>query len=211
MTPDKDIWKAIHELKPGEELKRVPGTNKSLWTILTELLIFDRTAGGCSNVYGAYEVTLGSLALRGAGPYLKSKRRTDRIDYMTVSGLHGDGEIKCYELKATLSDLHSTAALSFVGDLNYLVVHPAIADAALDEMEPHIGIMTCGQMRDGRWEPRDITSIRKAKRVEAQITAERARMLMFRSMAYRINSVTCANAKNAICAVGLFERLEAKA
>lgn len=56
--------------------------------------------------FGCFEVTLGFGG-------------DERVDFMTYET---DNTIRCYEIKVTMADLKSEAALTFVGDYNYLVV-----------------------------------------------------------------------------------------
>lgn len=44
--------------------------------------------------------------------------KRELIDFITYK----DGEIRCYEIKQSLSDLKSSHALTFIGNFNYLVV-----------------------------------------------------------------------------------------
>lgn len=50
-------------------------------------------------------------------------------------------EWRCYELKVTKSDFHSTAKLSFVGHYNYFVLPYALYQAVADEIPAGIGVL----------------------------------------------------------------------
>ena len=49
------------------------------------------------------------------------------VDYMTFSA--SSGEIVCYEIKTSKSDIKSSAKLSFVGHRNYLVLPVELYEA----------------------------------------------------------------------------------
>jgi len=76
-------------------------------------------------VYGVFEVTVGYIAY-GAEGY-------DRADYIT---LETDGTIWAYEIKTTVSDFHSAAKKSFIGDYNYLVLSRDVYEAVKDNGLP---------------------------------------------------------------------------
>lgn len=60
--------------------------------------------------YGCKEVTLRHTAYDNA---------IERVDYATINNY---GEIRCYEIKVSKSDLMSSNKLSYWGDYNYLVL-----------------------------------------------------------------------------------------
>ena len=85
---------------------------KSPTTNHIEYLIFQHT--NKLGVYGCREVKIGGV---------KTKRfitdNQELVDYMTITS---DGEITCYEIKSSLSDIKSSARLSFYGHKNYFVM-----------------------------------------------------------------------------------------
>ncbi|NEF99669.1 hypothetical protein FEE30_11960, partial [Lactobacillus murinus] len=91
--------------------------SKTKQTLEIEQALIKRTSDllGC---YGALEVTIGR-----AGP--SGYERCDYVEFDT------SGEIRCYEIKVTMSDLKSKNKLSYLGDKNYLVVPAELADKIL--------------------------------------------------------------------------------
>lgn len=80
--------------------------------------------------YGCHEVTLGIGG-------------SERVDFMTISS---KDIVRCFEIKVSLADLHSSAALSFKGHFNYLVVPRFLQEEALNFFcHKKIGILT-GEM-----------------------------------------------------------------
>lgn len=53
----------------------------------------------------------------------------------------GSREWRCYELKVTKADFHSTAKLSFVGHYNYFVLPSTLYDDIKDEVPIDIGVL----------------------------------------------------------------------
>ncbi|WP_203663258.1 hypothetical protein [Lacticaseibacillus sp. 53-4] len=49
---------------------------------------------------------------------------------------------RCFELKVTKSDFHSSAKLSFIGDYNYFVLPLTLYQQVADEIPAGIGVMT---------------------------------------------------------------------
>ncbi|MHB9953654.1 hypothetical protein [Ligilactobacillus murinus] len=92
--------------------------SKTKQTLEIEQALIKRTSDllGC---YGALEVTIGR-----AGP--SGYERCDYVEFDT------SGEIRCYEIKVTMSDLKSKNKLSYLGDKNYLVVPAELADKILN-------------------------------------------------------------------------------
>lgn len=91
--------------------------SKTKQTLEIEQALIKRTNSvlGC---YGALEVTIGRA---GSSGY----ERCDYVEFDTSS------EIRCYEIKVTMSDLKSKNKLSYLGDKNYLVVPKKLADEIL--------------------------------------------------------------------------------
>lgn len=54
----------------------------------------------------------------------------------------GEDEWRCYELKVTKSDFHSTAKLSFIGNYNYFVLPLSLYQEIQDEIPAEIGVLS---------------------------------------------------------------------
>lgn len=61
-----------------------------------------------------------------------------RVDFMETTTR---GFIKCYEIKVTKSDFHSTHGHNFVGNYNYYVMPKALYAEVKDEIPEEIGVM----------------------------------------------------------------------
>jgi len=96
---------------------------KSPITNHIEYLIFKHT--NKLGTYGCREVKIGGV---------KTKRfitdNQEFVDYMTITS---DGEITCYEIKSTLSDIKSSARLSFYGHKNYFVMPAELYNVICNE------------------------------------------------------------------------------
>ena len=75
--------------------------------------------------FGIHEVTLGFGG-------------RERADFMTIST---NDVVRCFEIKVSMSDLHSKAKLTFCGHYNYLVAPYDIAAAAMEMLPSHVGIL----------------------------------------------------------------------
>lgn len=76
-------------------------------------------------IYGCFEVTIGFFG-------------KERVDYMTYEPR--TGVFRCYEIKVTKADFHSTAAKSFVGHYNYYVLTKELWDKVKEEIPDGIGV-----------------------------------------------------------------------
>ena len=85
---------------------------KSLITNHIEYLLFQHT--NKLGTYGCREVKIGGVKTR---QFVTDKK--EFVDYMTITS---DGRITCYEIKSSLSDIKSSARLSFYGHKNYFVM-----------------------------------------------------------------------------------------
>ena len=85
---------------------------KSPITNHMEYLIFQHT--NKLGTYGCREVKIGGVKTR---QFVTDKK--EFVDYMTITS---DGKITCYEIKSSLSDIKSSARLSFYGHKNYFVM-----------------------------------------------------------------------------------------
>lgn len=83
-----------------------------------------RSATHKMGVYGCFEVTIGFAG-------------SERVDYITYDT---KGIWRCYEIKVSKADFHSSAAKSFVGNYNYFVIPTSLYDSVKNEVPPHIGI-----------------------------------------------------------------------
>ena len=75
-------------------------------------------------VFGTFEVTLGWYG-------------KERVDFMTYDY---KGVFRCYEIKVSVSDFHSKAKKSFVGDFNYYVMPYRLWKKVKDEIPKGIGV-----------------------------------------------------------------------
>jgi hypothetical protein len=91
-------------------------------------------------VFGCFEVTIGWFG-------------KERVDYMTYDT---KGLFRCYEIKVSKSDFHSSCHNSFLGDLNYYVLPPDLYEEIKNEVPEHIGVYV---VRDGF-----AYSVKRAKR-----------------------------------------------
>ena len=66
-------------------------------------------------IFSCVEVPIGHLQFSNVGI-------TDKIELVDVMTYESNSTIRCWEIKVSLSDLKSKAALSFFGDYNYLVL-----------------------------------------------------------------------------------------
>ncbi|PWG00096.1 hypothetical protein [Levilactobacillus bambusae] len=64
----------------------------------------------------------------------------DTLSYKELAP--GNIEWRCYELKVTKNDFHSTAKLSFVGHFNYFVLTPELYQEVQDEIPANVGVLT---------------------------------------------------------------------
>ncbi len=55
---------------------------------------------------------------------------------------HNDGTWRCFELKVTKADFHSSAKLSFIGNYNYFVFPAPLYTRIQAEIPAHIGVLT---------------------------------------------------------------------
>ena len=96
---------------------------KSPTTNHLEYLIFQHT--NKLGVYGCREVKIGGVKTK---QFITGNQ--EFVDYMTITS---DGEITCYEIKSSLSDIKSNARLSFYGHKNYFVMPTELYDDICNE------------------------------------------------------------------------------
>lgn len=77
-------------------------------------------------VFGCFEVTIGWFG-------------DQRADYMTYDC---KGVFRCYEIKVSRADFHSSVKKSFVGHYNYYVMPKALYEDVKDEIPAEIGVYT---------------------------------------------------------------------
>lgn len=122
--------------------------------------------------YGCKEVTLRHTAY---------DHEIERVDYVTFNNY---GEIRCYEIKVSKSDLMSSNRLSYWGDFNYLVITKKLFEKLnkldtdhnpLDDLYWRgIGVITI-DLPSGKFE-----HVRKARKKEVSLTG---RMQVLESIA----------------------------
>lgn len=78
--------------------------------------------------FGCFEVTIGWFG-------------SERVDYITYNT---KGEFRCYEIKISVTDFHSKAAITFVGDFNYYVLTRDLYEKVKGEIPKGIGVYVGG-------------------------------------------------------------------
>ena len=81
-------------------------------------------------VFCCFEVTIGWFG-------------KERVDYMTYDT---NGVWRCYEIKASKSDFHSKASVTFVGHYNYFVLTKELYEQVKNEIPPDIGAYADGAL-----------------------------------------------------------------
>lgn len=76
-------------------------------------------------VFGCFEVTIG----------FSGKERVDFMTYEPRTGI-----FRCYEIKVTKADFHSSASVTFVGDYNYFVLTRELYAEVEKEIPNWIGV-----------------------------------------------------------------------
>lgn len=64
------------------------------------------------------------------------------VDTLVLQNDNGAHTWRCFELKVTKSDFHSSAKLSFVGNYNYFVLPAKLYAQLKPEIPAHIGVLT---------------------------------------------------------------------
>ena len=90
--------------------------------------------------YGVYECAIPKCLCRKV-----HRERVDMITYETT------GIWRAYELKVSKSDLHSDAALSWIGHYNYLVVTEDLVEEAKKILPKDIGIYAACEKGNKKW------------------------------------------------------------
>ena len=120
---------------------------KSELTLQLERNIWRATSK--QGVFGCYEVTIGWFG-------------HERVDYMTYDT---SGIFRCYELKVSKSDFHSTAAVTFAGHFNYYVLPRALYEQVKDEIPGDVGVYCDATRHNGEPIPDGpCVCVKKAKR-----------------------------------------------
>lgn len=110
-------------------------------------------------VFGCFEVTIGWFG-------------SERVDFMTYDT---KGIWRCYEIKVSKSDFHSTAHNTFVGNFNYYVMPNELYEQVKDEIPNHIGVYINGVCR------------KNAKRQELGVDEQTLKDSMIRSLCRDVN------------------------
>lgn len=122
-----------------------------------ELDIWKATAK--QGVFGCFEVTIGWFG-------------KERVDFMTYDT---KGVWRCFEIKVTKSDFHSTAANTFVGHYNYYCLTRELYEQVKDEIPSHIGVYV------GR------DCVRKSKRQELKADEQVLKDSLIRSLCREVD------------------------
>lgn len=99
-------------------------------TLLIEKALEEETFR--KRLYGCPEVTIG---------FFHRHKADEHVDFMTMDS---HGIFRCYEIKVSLSDLHSKAKLSFYGHYNYLVVNETLwtqKEKWINEINKDVGVI----------------------------------------------------------------------
>lgn len=85
------------------------------------------------------------------------------VDYITYDT---NGVFRCYEIKCSLSDFHSKASKTFIGNYNYYVLTKELYEQVKDEIPDYIGIYVFDDLvKKAKW---------KALRCPEYLNTERA-------------------------------------
>ena len=101
--------------------------------------------------YGVYECAIPKCLCR--------KIRRERVDMLTYET---NGIYRAYEIKISKSDLHSDAALSWIGNYNYLVCTENLIEDAKEMLPNDIGIYAVYEQGKKKW----IEQVRNPKKRE---------------------------------------------
>lgn len=113
-------------------------------TTLIENAIYRET--NKQGVFGCFEVTIGWFG-------------KERVDYMTYDT---KDVWRCFEIKVSKSDFHSSANITFVGNFNYYVMPRELYDSVQDEIPNDIGCYVADKVRSGDYYI--CSCVKKAKR-----------------------------------------------
>lgn len=126
--------------------------SKTLQTLLLEKQLYSTVIK--RGVFGTFEVTLGWYG-------------KERVDFMTYDC---KDVFRCYEIKVSVADFHSSAKKSFVGNYNYYVMTNDLWEKVSDEIPADIGVYVSPADDssyydiDGRVYYRDLTLVKRPKR-----------------------------------------------
>lgn len=126
-------------------------------------------------LYGCEEVTIG---------FYNNGHGNEVVDFCTMNS---KGELRCYEIKVTLSDLKSKAKKSWYGHYNYLFVTKELYQKVQDKLDNYIPNHVGCAIPDGASWSSGIEIVRNAKK--QILTKEQETMLkesMVRSMSYKL-------------------------
>lgn len=101
--------------------------SKTELTLQLEKEIYNATAK--QGTFGCFEVTVGWYG-------------KERVDYLTYDT---KGAWRCYEIKSSVSDFKSKAAITFIGNYNYYVMPQEVYNAVKNKIPSGIGVIINGQ------------------------------------------------------------------
>lgn len=91
---------------------------KSKLTVDIEEALYHFAKADGLGIYGCFEATIGDAY------------GNQRVDFMTMTSRN---VFRCYEIKISKSDFHSSAKLSFLGDYNYFVMPSKLLHSLKDD------------------------------------------------------------------------------
>lgn len=140
-------------------------TAKTELTLMLESNIWKATHK--QGVFSAFEVTIGWSG-------------NERVDYMTYDTKR---IFRCYEIKVSKSDFHSSAAKTFCGHFNYFVMPFALFQQVKEEIPKDIGVFCEARSRDPQLAKREpCVCVRRAKRRELTESPDVLKDSMIRSL-----------------------------
>lgn len=116
-------------------------------------------------VFGCYEVTIG-------------RNGHERVDFMTCDT---KGIYRCYEIKVSVQDFHSSAAKTFCGHYNYFVMPQSLYKLVADEIPKDIGVF-CEAASVLPSECLPCICIRKARKRKLAVPADVLKDSLIRSL-----------------------------
>lgn len=99
---------------------------------------------------------------------------------------HKDFEWRCYELKVTKADFHSTAKLSFIGNYNYFVLPENLFKQVQEEIPAHVGALVYHPFKGESPIPGFFTSEKKPQRQDLAVDEKE---LLYRLIASQAREV----------------------
>lgn len=90
------------------------------------------------------------------------RERVDLVSYETT------GIFRFYEIKNSVSDFHSSAALTFLGHYNYFIMPKSLYDKVKEEIPNHIGVWVVYEFSSRRY----MECIKKPKKQELKVNSD---------------------------------------